>query len=170
MWPLPQSHRPTFDCEPDLERAFLAWGRRWEQAVHLALAEAHRQDPIKFPASGLGKKHRGRCKPRLCKFVPVCAAARAGRHGDFTPSEEASTVLTRQRVRQVRRLESLLRNLLTHRQRGCPPDGADTLCQQWRAIRNAAGYGQSFVLWTLKVRISISSRWHCRTLNGFVTC
>ena len=51
-----ESPDPTFDREPDLERAFLAWGRRWEQAVHLALAEAHLQDPIKFPASGLGKK------------------------------------------------------------------------------------------------------------------
>ena len=51
----------------------------------------------------------------------------------------------------MRRPESLLRNLLTHRQRGCPPAGADTLCRQRRAIRNAAGYGQSFVLWTFKI-------------------
>ena len=127
-----------------LSAAFESWGRRWEQAVHLALREAHHADPVAAPVRGLGRQHRGRCRPRTCKFVPYPSPSRPGRHGDYNPPVEAGTVLARQKVRQVRRLETYARNLAAHIARGCPSQGGITLCQQWRAICTAPGYSPSF--------------------------
>ena len=135
----------------DLPAAFHQWGRDWEQAVHLALQEAHASDPAAYPMGGLGRQHRGRCKPRQKKYQLLPALSRVGRSGDFNPPEDPVSVCARQRTRQVRRLQTYLRNLSAHRRRGSPAAGQPTLEQQWGAVCRAAGYAPSFPRWLLAV-------------------
>ena len=76
---------------------------------------------------------------------------RASREGDFNPPADPVTVLTRQQTRQVRRLETFVRNLRTHQQRGWPEHGRHSLVQQWTAVLRAGGYAPSFPDWVLRV-------------------
>ena len=145
------SHRTVELLSLPLADAFERWGHSWEKAVHSALREAHIQDPVQHPVPGLGRQHRGRCRMRQKKTVPLVACSRPGRAGDFNPPWEAVTVVARQRTRQVRRLETYLRNLSSHLLRGSPATGQHTLVRQWQAICSAGGYAPNFVQWTLSV-------------------
>ena len=135
----------------DLAAAFQEWAANWEQAVHEALQQAHEQDPVANPVRGLGRQHRGRCKPRTKKFSSVPALSKKGRCGDFDPPCDPVSVRARQKTRQVRRIESFLRNQKVHLLRGSPPAGQLELTRQWAAICRAGGYPPSFPIWILKV-------------------
>ena len=135
----------------DLPRAFECWGRKWEQAVHFALKEAHQADPVASPCQGLPRKCRGRCRPRTRKATQTPASSRPGRAGDFNPPDEATTVLARQRTKQVRRLETLARHLAKSLSHGLHSRDRPHLQAQWDAIRRAGGYSPSFPVWVLRV-------------------
>ena len=134
-----------------LDSAFQQWASDWEEAVHLALRASHHADPAKQPSNGLPRKCRGRCQPRTRSYCLSPLLAKPGRHGDFNPQADASTVLARQHTRQVRRVESLLRHLRA------VAGGRDfsgsfwSLSQQWQAIIRGPGYPPSFPEWVLQV-------------------
>ncbi|CAE7630128.1 unnamed protein product [Symbiodinium sp. CCMP2592] len=80
---------------------------------------------------------------------------RRGRHGDPEPFDEDTSVLGRQRLRQLRRLTTYGRGLArflrgTHQ----GPKTADgwplSLDKEWAAISRAAGYGRCFARWVLQ--------------------
>ena len=102
-------------------------------------------------SKGLPASHRGRCRAvkrvaRQCAQLP-----RKGRHGDFTPSFEGTSLLVRQRTRQCRRVRTFLSGFKKF-SRGLETD--DTLLQnllhEWAAICRAPGYGASFSDWMLQ--------------------
>ena len=111
-----RSQQPASSCSSldDLDQAFVRWAKTWERSVHLATKEAHMADPLSHPVPGLGRKYRGRCRRRDKKFVPVSTVPKPARQGDYNPTADPVTILARQKTRQVRRLETYLRNATTH--------------------------------------------------------
>ena len=83
--------------------------------------------------------------------MPVSTVPKPARQGDYNPVADPVTVLARQKTRQVRRLETYLRNATTHLQRGSPPHGQHSLSRQWAAILRANGYPPSFAHWVLQI-------------------
>ena len=135
----------------DVDSAFQSWACLLEDAVDHALAEQHQQDPIRYPTGHLPKTHRGRCVYRQIRQRPCPAAAKQARHGDFDPPEEAITVQSRARTKQVRRLRSFLSSVQAANRRGdgTTPSVRLQLENEWQAICRARGYGPSFVQWLL---------------------
>ena len=136
---------------PDaLSQAFQNWASCIEDAVHSSLQKQHQEDPIHNPIPGLPKRARGRCLPRVPVLRPVVQCARPSREGDFEPDCDATSVLTRMKVRQVRRVESVLRVCRSRYNAGrslfCTPQ----LSLEWAAILNAKGYPPHFSTWVLR--------------------
>ena len=84
-------------------QAFSLWASHLQAAVDCTLAVSHALDPVRQPQPGLPRSHRGRCQPLRHVARPCPQLARAGRHGDFTPAVEGTSVRLRMRVRQVGR-------------------------------------------------------------------
>ncbi|CAE7226235.1 RPL23A [Symbiodinium sp. CCMP2592] len=121
-----------------------------EHAASGALAELHRRDPVRHPQRSLPKAFRGRCQPLPVVKRELPCLARPARDGDYTPDVEATSVLARVRVRQVRRVQTLLRGLkkvVASRAHSFP----SCLFLEWAAIVRAKGYTPSFKSWVLSV-------------------
>ena len=80
------------------------------------------------------------------QYTPRSAPVRHARCGDYEPPGEAATVLERQRIRQTRRVKSLL-DLL--RKYGTSYQTGELAAQQWNATWNSTGYRGSFITWLL---------------------
>ena len=83
--------------------------------------------------------------------------SRAGRSGDPEPFDEDTTVLGRQRLRQLRRLVTFQQGVTNHLQNRFAATAArasdgwpQTLHNEWKAIKTAVGYGSSFPSWVLQ--------------------
>ena len=142
--------------QDQLASAFLLWARTWGDAVHDALRAQHLADPLRHPAPGLPRRCRGRCVPRVKKTRLVPQPMKAARHGDFFPNEEPLTIRAKQRVRQARRLQTLLRGLRSALRRWgglrlMPAAVLRQLRGEWHACLRAPGYGRPWRLWMLSV-------------------
>ena len=136
-----------------VDAAFLTWSRAVESAVDKALARAHARDPQRHVKSGLNASFRGRCCFEK-KFTEVTQArVKSDRHGGYTPPSEVFTLRSRLKVRQVRRLKSLVRRLksldLSPGQQDYKEDGMMAAQREWNAILNAKGYGNKWSNWIL---------------------
>ena len=137
----------------ELDAAFLCWASTVEEAVSQAIDCGHKRDPIKNPASFLPKRARGRCTYRFVKAQPLHVALPAGRQGDYNPPDEALSMRSRLKVKQVRRLQAFLRHLCKARQT-CNESVGTTTCsliREWHAICGARGFPPSFEQWLLRV-------------------
>ena len=143
-------------CIQSLTQAFQDWASGVEDAVHCTLQRQHLLDPIKNPLPGLPKRARGRCRPRTPILRPVVQCARPSRAGDFEPDYDATTVLARMKVRQVRRVESLLRAYRSCQRAGRNAAQSGQLNQEWGAISTAKGYPPCFATWVLRTAHFIS--------------
>ena len=120
----------------DVEEAFLMWARDNEQAVSLAITQAHSLDPLSQPLPSLPKMARGRCQARHRTWRRVPQAVRCARDGDYNPPEEAASIQARRLVKQVRRLQTFVSGRTKY-------ETAPTLVlrqqlqQEWQAICRA---------------------------------
>ncbi|CAE7445849.1 unnamed protein product [Symbiodinium sp. CCMP2592] len=141
----------------DLDHAFQSWADNVETSVDTTLRKCHASDPLDCPVGRLPRAARGRCRyrPLQCKAMP--RSAPAARTGDYQPPEEAVTVVSRAKVKQVRRLQTFLHGLLKLAAR--PTSATELqlqLRQEWHAISKARGYAPSFALWLLKCPAFVS--------------
>ena len=141
----------TRSLAKNLAAAFELWNESGKEQSTTPLQASDSVTPRSSPGSGLPRSYRGRCKPRSRAFVPVPASAPPGRQGDFNPPEEAVSVVARQKTRQVRRVETLVRSMASYVAKGCLPDSRASLLAQWSAICRAGGYPPNFRLWTLRL-------------------
>ena len=146
---LPQVHAQLQRCQTstDVGTCLQSWASAVEEAVHRGLLDS----PTDSGQCGLRKAQRGRCRPRSLCQRPVPQLVKAARRGDFTTDVEATSVLCRMRVRQVRRLEELARTIHAIQHRPGNNHRNRCACDQWRRIRNAAGYSMPFPAWLLRV-------------------
>ena len=122
----------------DLEDAFSQWAHLVEEAISQVW-----QHPYGHP---MPASMRGRCKTSPVQFAPATPSLHSARHGDFEPDNPPLTLVSKQRVRQTRRLEVLARTVKANAAGNCAQHFhvARAQCEhQWRAILKAAGYGRS---------------------------
>ena len=117
-----------------------------ERAVSEALAKQHRQDPVRHPQASLPKRYRGRCKDRALIQRPLPTLLRPAWQGAYNPDVEVTSVLGKLKVRQVRRVQTLLAGLkkLNSSPHRPGPDQVQQLRNEWWAICRARGYPPDF--------------------------
>lgn len=139
-------------CE-DLQQALQLWSKNVETAVDKAMAYMHGKDASLYPKNGLHSSYKGRCN-----FAKITASTskprvKSDRHGGYVPPSEVFSLQSRLKIRQVRRLKSLLRRYksLPLDGDGCPSSNADLrdALLEWKRILSAKGYGNSWKNWTL---------------------
>ena len=136
-----------------VEHAFQIWSQQIEKAVDKALQAQNRLDPLRHPQTCLPPSHKGRCAPEKIRLSQPRQSVKSDRHGGFAPPCEVFHLKTKQKVRQVRRIKTLIRRF-----KGLPadesndPTTADSLRDaslEWKKILNAKGYGSSWSRWIL---------------------
>ena len=136
-----------------VEQAFQLWSKGVETAVDLALQDAHRTDPLKYPHKGLHQSFKGRCGVKKFRRTQHKVSVKSDRHGGFSPSEEVFHLNTRLKVRQTRRIKSLIRRLkslpLSYQSDPTCANSLEDARKEWKAILNAKGYGTSWRKWIL---------------------
>ena len=130
------------------------WSSAVEDAVSLAIRTEHSSQSCQN-LRGLPRACRGRCRDVERKKACPPRLPRAGRNGDPEPFAEDTSVLGRQRIRQLRRLTTFSQGLAKHLRgafRGpLSPDGWPvSLDKEWGAVCRASGYGASFARWVLQ--------------------
>lgn len=136
-----------------VEHAFQIWSQQTEKAVDEALQTQNRLDPLRFPQTCLPSSHKGRCVPEKIRLPQPRQSVKTDRHGGFTPPCEVFHLKTKLKVRQVRRIKTLIRRFKSL-PAGTSDDPviADSLRDaslEWKKILNAKGYGSSWSRWIL---------------------
>eukprot|EP00438_Fugacium_kawagutii_P035978 Skav213292 [mRNA] locus=scaffold2480:175207:179580:+ [translate_table: standard] len=159
--------------EHSCKEVFEMWSWKCEQVFQRALQSQHTVDPQKWPKLRLTAKYWGRgCEPRLKQKAPQSLTKKA-RDGDFNPNYDVQSLLAKQRVRQTRRLYSLLQRIKSQEKRGievCNTQNAS----EWQAICDAVGYGFSFVQWLLSntelpfVELGFPTKEHLEDIHRYV--
>ena len=78
-------------------QAFTLWATHLEAALDCTLATTHATNPLMQPQPGLPRAYRGRCRPLRHVARPCPQLPRAGRHGDYMPEVEGTSVRLRMR-------------------------------------------------------------------------
>ena len=119
-----------------------SWGYTVEQAVDVAYRQSQCAHPeLHGPPKGLPKAYRGRCMPVAIQQFPLKALLKPGRPADYNPIQEVHTQLGQRMVKQVRRIQSVLRGI----QR--PQISWGPLLREWMACLRDTSFQGSFVAW-----------------------
>lgn len=143
---------PTDSCK-QLDAAFATWSDAVENAVDKALYLAHCHDPVRNVTASLHSSYKGRCSFEKKFQKPQKPFVKSDRHGGYMPPSEVFTLKSRLKVRQVRRLRSLMRRLKSLEflspslQSG--HHGYISAMKEWKAILAAKGYGNKWSNWIL---------------------
>ena len=135
----------------DFESLLQKWSNMCEIVVDKAIFEHHSIDPVSQPLKGLPRKYKGRCIERkiIKKQIqnPVTFST-----DSYNPNCIAFNTKSKQKVKQVRRMQSLQRSMQNFfRISNIPPD-YDRFLQwksEWDSILTAHGYGKSWSHWLL---------------------
>ena len=108
--------------------ALVDWTQKLEKVIDQTMQRQHTQDPVTFPYPGLPK---GRCIERRAILTPVATPSRQAHHNDYQPPGEAVTIRSKHKIRQARRLRSLLK--LVSKYAYDPPDHiAKQIHAEWK--------------------------------------
>ena len=145
-------NEPDFMTASDVECAFLLWSQRVEKAVGSAIRIRHQRDPENQPRKDLHSSFKGRCNFKQISSAQQHTSVKSDRHGGYTPPNEVFSLQSKQKIRQVRRLKTLLRRykaLPLHE--NSPTDLANLrdASREWNCILKASGYGSKWMNWIL---------------------
>ena len=150
--------RQFFEKPEELvDAAFLSWSQEVESAVDKALSKARLRDPTRHVVPSLHASYKGRCSFRKNFVEKKTTGVKSDRHGGYTPPSEVFTLKSRLKIRQVRRLKSLVRRLKSMEWN--PMDNhfdehAMAAAQrEWNAILSAKGYGNKWSNWILAFEV-----------------
>ena len=132
----------------NLDQALIQWTKVAEKSIDWAIRMQHIEDPEKYPATHLPKQARGRAKENKISKKPVVTWIKTACHGQYTPEHSATSILLKQKVRQIRRLQSLYYRLvkLSHLENGFQEHHLQVQ-KEWKAILLAPGYKPTFARW-----------------------
>ena len=146
--------RQTFQPE-EFERAKTAptwglqtWAKKVEKAVHFAIAEHHEIDPLRQPFHGLPKGAQGRCRIPKIVQTPIQSPIKRAWDGHWTPNIDYGSILVKQHVKQLRRVQSL--KFRVRKLKDFVEIWSTTRLQhaeEWRAILKAPGFYRGFGHW-----------------------
>ena len=132
--------------QPGTHQAWQQFCRTYEDTVDQALFcnTGHR----------LLQKFRGRGQPRFVAKDVCHIPTRAARHGEFHASGDESTVLLRQRIRQIRRIQTYVGQRRRLEQMHLSVVDRirlqDACCATWRSVYSANGFTPNFRSWWLQ--------------------
>ena len=140
---------PSQTTTDEVTNLLFRWSTRIERSVHQCLQQQHQADPLCHPQGFLPRTYRGRCAtPRLirasCPRTPKRDCT-----GFYDPPCEVTSLKSRLKVRQTRRLRSLEHLYKKYGLHALPSDQwpalphFENLALLWQAIRSANGYGRS---------------------------
>ena len=152
-WRPPTSSQGPSDEVTDL---LFQWSARIERSVDCCLRQQHRTDPMRHPQGFLPRNYRGRCAtPRLIRAT-CPRAPKKDCTGSYEPPCEVTSLKSRLKVRQTRRLRTLEHLFKKYNLHTLSSDQWPAISQLsqldllWQAIRSANGYGHSWVNWLLQ--------------------
>ena len=127
------------------------WSKSVEDAVDRTMKIQHYSDPNRFPDSHLPEEFKGRCKERILCPKKVVVPAKGDSLNRYNPPNEVLRTKSKQRVKQTRRLKSLI--VAIKRAHEHVPYGPISLQQtsqlqnEWNSILYAAGYPGKWIKW-----------------------
>ena len=101
---------PDVMTPDEVEQAFLLWSQKVENAVGAAIRKRHLDDPEGQPRKDLHSSFKGRCNFKQITSKPRQSGVKSDRHGGYSPPNEVFSLQSKQKIRQVRRLKTLLRH------------------------------------------------------------
>ena len=132
----------------------------WGQNVELVVDKALQYQPDgQSSFSFLPRSFKGRCRqPRIVK-TPIFSAIKKACQGAYEPKFEVTSMSTRRKVTQVRRLQSLWHRYSKLEKKGfIRPNDLEALKKEWHAIANSKSFGGNFLFWTQsKLGLSLPS-------------
>ena len=136
----------------DLADALIQWTEAVEQSVDWAIKMQHADNPEKYPAEKLPRNARGRAKQQKIVKKPLISCLKSSCEGQYTPKTNGHTVLLAQKVKQVRRIQSLYYRWtkLQHLENAYVEHRLQ-LQQEWKSILKAAGYKPTFAHWCANI-------------------
>ena len=136
----------------DLADALIQWTEAVEQSVDWAIRMQHADNPEKYPATHLPRNARGRAKQQKIVKKPLISCLKPSCEGQYTPKTNGHTVLLAQKVKQVRRIQSLYYRWtkLQHFENAYVEHRLQ-LQQEWKSILKAAGYKPTFAHWCASI-------------------
>ena len=161
LWGLPKSWT-DLPVEPDfLEPAYAQlcsergspqtleeWGQTVESSVDLAYrwSQMSHSGVALQATRGLPRAFRGRCQRRTPKQRRPVSVLKRARAGDFNPDIEIVKPLHVKQVRQLRRIQALVRRLKKYHD-DIPAAQVQSLQREWDAILRSDAFGANFVHW-----------------------
>lgn len=135
------------------EQLLREWSKTVEKSVDRTLQIQHMMDPIRFPCKGLPRSYCGRCAFKESKLSGIPKTTKVDKHTKFEPPEEIFREHTKRKVKQVRRIRSLLRAIWNAQQRQSRTQWSfelrHQLLQEWWQIKKAQGYPGLWGKWIL---------------------
>eukprot|EP00435_Cladocopium_sp_Y103_P043208 s764_g12.t1 len=144
--------------QPDLQEAynqlnqpvlppatFEEWGQLVESVVDQAVHIQH--DRTGVGPTHLPKSHRGRCQPQKIVKLPVFSSVKTARDGDYNPLFEVTTMRTRRRITQLRRLQCLHRRIAKHAKNPQTAAYCHDMSIEWNTILKSTCFGMPFYEW-----------------------
>lgn len=127
-------------------------GVMFEEVADHALYLQSQQDSTRGLRT-LSSAYRGRCQPQQPKQKPIHAAIRHARNGDYEPSCEVLTMKTRQKVKQLRRIQSFCLRLKKYENGiDIKPSTFHELSLEWAAICKCHAFdAKPFLHWTQSI-------------------
>ena len=144
----------SIDSAESGEAALLEWSRCTEKAVDRSLQLQHTMDPIRHPTKCLPDFAKGRCKGLQSRAVKT-GAVKNDKFGGYNPNGEIFKTQNKQKIKQVRRIKSLIRSLESFQRRNLGGDVYldsqfyNQLQGEWDKICRAKGFGSSWKNWVL---------------------
>lgn len=133
--------------ETTFSDVLVRWTLTCENAIGDALKQQHAANPDLYPQPNLPAACRGRMQPPKQTKFRAKFAIKAACSGQYTPQIEVANHKILQRVKQIRRLESLLQRILKLPQHHPAPKD---LYLEWHAIKRAKGF-KSFPHWCAQI-------------------
>ena len=139
--------------ESTAEQMLHEWSKTVEKSVDRSLQIQHRLDPIRFPYKGLPKGYQGRCAFKEPKQVGGKKTIKVDKHTKYEPPEEIFREQSKRKVKQVRRIRSLLRAIWNAEQRQSRNfwswEQKNQLVNEWWQIKKAQGYPGLWGKWIM---------------------
>ena len=125
---------------------------QWGQTVEFAMDYAYRasqldlKDTTWTSTKPLPRKYRGRCQPNKPIPCPPVLHTKPGRVNDFHPGEVCRRK-TRDKIKQVRRLQCLVAKLRKHHPDPVPWDAYKPTWDEWQCVLRSQCMQCDFVQW-----------------------
>ena len=140
----------------EVTSSLFRWSSQVEKAVDHCLRQKQRLDPVRNPQSFLPRTYRGRCAtPRLIR-ASCPKTPKKDQAGNYEPPCEVTSLKSRLKVRQTRRLRHMEQLYRKYQMQYIPIEqwsalpSTQSLLLLWQAICTANGYGSSWAHWLLQ--------------------